>query len=363
MTNPTGDGRDRSTDSQVTSTIPAAVADSEVWRARARSGWRTFDLLCVTGAGPRLRVHEPGRRRRIAAWPLSQAIWAGTVMATGNDAGPADPEALWNALHWYRRGGAYVDNRPRGTRYFDDNAWLGLAAAQQALLTGSPRWWARAATMGRFVARGVHESGGVRWVEGGETLNACSTGSAGLLLHVLASDDAALALGERAEFAASAVAATSFLRDGLRRSDGLVADHLRADGTVEPSVWAYNQGLALQLAARSGDTELVTDLRAAMRRGLAGPDLWRQPAAFVCIWLRSLLAVAAGPSGSPAVPAATAAAEVADYLSWVWQGARDGTGLFSGVPRYDEGIVLDHVAVTGLMAAYAAGPAVWRHLL
>ena len=91
--------------------------------------------------------------------------------------------------------------------------------------------------------------------------------------------------------------------------------------------------------------------------------LAKQPAVFVCIWWRALLAhhgrqlQAQDSEGIAEVP------EVAQYLQRAWDTGRDESGLFTQVSRYDECIVLDHASVTGLMAAYAARPECWPSLL
>lgn len=360
-----------------------------IWAGRSLALWDAFTQRCVNGRGRRLRVHEPSRGRwagaaavgRVAAWPLSQVIWCASAIealehagqpavarrwqrGTGANSHPPrtqlpvhpDAEELWTALQWYRSGEAYLDHRPRGKRYYDDNAWLGLVAAQQGLLSGQPRWWARAAEIARFVAAGHLESGGVYWVEPGDTVNACSTGSGGLLFAALALESPLLTEPQREAWAARAGSTLAFLAGPLLRDDGLVADHVRADGTVEPSVWAYNQGLLLQIAARNGDGATADAIEAAVARGLPPAVLARQPATFACIWLRSLLAHRAL-AGSDEAP------EVADYLERAWARGRAADGLLRGVSRYDDGLVLDHVSVAGLAAAYAGGPEVWSKLL
>lgn len=349
-----------------------------VWAWRARQSWSAFAGACLSGRGGRLRVHEPGTAHRlpgwpgsrVASWPLSQVIWAASALG-GLDAvesRPAtvpDPDDLWLALRWYRDGDGYLDHRPRGRRYYDDNAWLGLAAGQQALLTGAPRWWDRAGALGRFVLRGVHEVGGVCWVEDGDTVNACSTGSGALLFDVLAADAPGLSAAERAHLAAAGDAGMGFLVGPLLRSDGLVADHRRADGSIEPSVWAYNQGLLLQAASRRGDDAVADAIVAAVGTGLPPGALREQPAAFTCIWWRAVLGHAARQSarGPLSEPVRQALAGVADYLAHAWDRGRGEDGLFRRISRYDQGVVLDHAAITGLMAAYAAGAQVWQDLL
>lgn len=339
--------------------------DADVWLERARHSWRLLTARGLRGSGRSPRVSEPGRRRRVALWPLSQVLWANSILtaleparqsrpwALAAASASSDATAVWRTLGWYRRGGAYLDNRPRGRHYFDDNAWVALVAAQQARLTGESRWWREAAAGARFLESGCTADGGVRWVRGGTTVNACSTGAAGLLFATLAAAPAELDPAVRTRLAARAHDAAGFLQQRLLRSDGLVADHVRADGTVEPSVWSYNQGLAVALFDQTGHGQWADDLEAAVAAGMPASVRHRQPAAFTSIWYRTQLA---------RHPAAEIPG-LAEYLHEAWDHGRDRCGLFARVDRYDGGLIIDHAAITGLMAAYAAPAGVRAALL
>jgi hypothetical protein len=323
---------------------------NDVWAERSQASWRALRDNCIRGTSS-LRVCEPRQRRRVALWPLSQFLWLVSVRSaslgidryTGLD-------QWWLATNWYRQGAGFVDHRPRGRRYFDDNAWVGLIAAQQWLLTGEPRWRDRAALLGRFLLNGITSDGGVAWVEGGDTVNACSTGSAGLLFAVLADSAGSV---ENNPWRAPAHNAATFLQERLLRSDGLIADHVRGDGSVEPSVWSYNQGLAVALFDRTGHSRWADDLVASVGSGLPAQVLHRQPAAFNVVWYRTLLA--RQPDQIPP--------DALNYLDQAWSSGRDQRGLLSGVDRYDDGVVIDHSALTGLMSAIASPPSVRRCLL
>lgn len=329
------------------------VNDADVWFERARHSWRILTSRSVRGRGRFLRVREPHGRRRVALWPLSQVLWAASVisaaaaspMASVGQTGRADagPD-LWRTLRWYRRDDAYLDNRPRGQHYFDDNAWLALVAAQQAQFTGEDKWWRRAMAGAQFLEGGCTADGGVRWVRGGATVNACSTGAAGLLFAVLAAAPAEFDPALRRRLTERADDAAQFLHRRLLRSDGLLSDHVRADGSVEPSVWSYNQGLAVALFDRTGHVAWADEVVGAVAAGLPPEVRHRQPAAFTCIWYRTLLARHANgePSG------------LREYLEQAWEHGRNERGLFARVDRYDDGLLIDHAALTGLMAAYAA---------
>lgn len=349
----------------------AGVDDSAVWLERARHSWRVLVARSLRGRRF-VRAREPGRRRPVALWPLSQALWAASIMAatetraitaktTSSPGRPArtaprsgtDPHQLWRSLRWYRGGGAYLDNRPRGRHYFDDNAWIALVAAQQAQITEAPTWWESAAAGARFLETGCTVDGGVLWVRGGSTVNACSTGAAGLLFAVLAASPAQFDAAFRSRMAARAEDAAAFLRQRLLRSDGLVSDHVRSDGTVEPSVWTYNQGLAVALFDRTGHVDWADELEHAVTQRMPADVRHGQPAAFTSIWYRTQLA--RHPDHD--IPG------LREYLQSAWDHGRDERGLFSHVDRYDGGVLIDHAAITGLMAAFASGPALRAALL
>lgn len=240
----------------------------------------------------------------------------------------------------YRRGDGFLDFPIVGKRYYDDNAWIGLACGQRALFTdGDVRniWLRRAEASLRFVSQGTRR-GGVLWVEGGDSLNACSTGSAGLLA-------AAVGRAESGVPRPFALRAGDFIDDELVNSDGLIADNVRLTGEVDPSPFTYNQGLAIQLRIERGLLDRAAELAESVYRGFVGQRFWEHPAAFNAIYCRALLRLDAvrGEERWQGF--------VQDYAERFWREARDAQGLFSGAGRYDQGFVLDHAAITGLLSA------------
>ena len=329
-----------------------------LWAARARVCWTTLTTRCIRIRNAGVVVHEPGRRRPIAAWPLSQVLWASCWLThLGGSSSAYAPSSLWRSLNRYRSGPAYLDNRPRGRRYYDDNAWLGLVAAQQGLLDGGTVWWSRAESLARYLVDAQHPDGGVDWVERGNTVNACSTGSAGLLMAVLGAHDqpGPVSLGWHDRGAA----ATSYLRGPMMRSDGLLGDHITAEGVLEPTVWTYNQALLLQLLARNPATwSEARDFAARVERQVSPAEMARQPAVFTSMWWRARLVLAARAPDPDAD-----ATGVEAFLADAWTRGRTSDGFLGELSRYDAGVVLDHAAVTGLMAAYSMGPTAWTRLL
>ncbi len=90
------------------------------------------------------------------------------------------------------------------------------------------------------------------WVEGQRSRNTCSTGPTAQVALRLHRRDPRRAVPR--------VRASARWRSSMHRyatMTGLYRDHVRADGTIEPTVWSYNQGTpigaAVLLARSTGD--------------------------------------------------------------------------------------------------------------
>ena len=311
---------------------------STAWRDRAVQAWHALDEAGIASTRSGLVVRQPGRRRREPLWPFSQVLHATVAVAAYDDDAQARLDGLWSALEDYRRGDGYAERPRLRTRYYDDDAWIALAA----LADGSAPCRDLAARVLRFLRTGVRDDGGVLWVEGGATRNACSTGGVGLVAARLPDEP-----GSR-EIAEGALAFLLRLRD----SDGLVADHLRADGTVDPRIFTYNQGLLVGLLHELGRTDDALEHARRTASAFDADRLWQHPPAFTAILVRELVPVL------PAHPDRGLSAYVEAYLDRVWTDARDPrVGLLTagGIGRYDDGVLLDHAALVTAMAALA-GP-------
>ena len=347
----------------------ASITDAE---GRARDAWR---LLLATSTVPRgggqlLVMDGPGRDAGIAAvWPLSQVVAAALDLARldgdGSHGDAATVEALSRTLELYRRGDGYAPHPAAGELYYDDNAWVGLDAVQAHVqLPDRPadsRWLHTAKRTFGAVVSGQDADGGVRWREEpagrAGSRNACSTAPAielALRLHLATGADRHLAVAERAD---------GWLWATLASSEGLLWDHVDPDGTIERTLWSYNQGAAVGADVLwwrvTGDGARLDRARATTAAALdhygADDRLWAPPPAFNAIFFRNLLALHA------VDPQPRVVAELDRYLERVWVEARDpATGRFSGggIGHYDDGGTLDHAAFVQLFALQAF-PADW----
>ncbi len=275
---------------------------------------------CLVGGGRFTVVREPGSALSVALWPYSQVLHAFAI--SDQVGGPARFPGLARGVQAYRSPrGAFWESVGRGQRFYDDNAWVGLAFLQRHLISGGGFSRRRAQDIDEFVQTGLEASGGIRWVEGGETLNACSTG-AGSLLHA--------GLGGRID------ASLAFLSE-LRNNDGLVRDHLRADGSIEPSVWSYNQGLLIAASRMAGRLDVAQAAAEAGRAHFTADRLWEQPVAFNAVYAKAQLRMGPDP-------------HVVEYAQRLFEHGRDERGWFTQAGRYDEGKVLDTAAALQIFA-------------
>lgn len=321
----------------------------DTWRQRAHDSWAALVRNCRTPSPRGVRVHEPRRARVVFAWPLSQVLHSGVLLeAAGVPTTGLGPDEVWRSLRRYRRGDGFLDIPVVGRRYYDDNAWIGLACAQRALSSaGDDRriWLRRAEGSLQFVSQAIGVGGGVRWVEGGTALHACSTGSVGLLAATTAA-----AAGRAGAWRGVAADAGRFLDTFLVRDDGLIADSITLTGQVDHSVFTYNQGLAIQLRIDRDDLLGATALAEACVAEFAGHRFVTHVASFNAIFCRALLRLEYE-TGEQRWREFVAA-----YLDRCWERGRDRRGLLVGVGKYDKGIVLDHAALVGVMAALCLTP-------
>jgi len=253
-------------------------------------------------------------------------LWAiGDLRRLGAVAGAASD--IVNMVDRYRWRGGFAA-KPRGRRrFFDDDAWLGLAAVHlddRAL----------AAEALAFVRTGEDPAGGVRWVENAETRNTCSTASAAWL---------ALELGDRA-FAERAM---DWLNATLRTDEGLYRDRLEG-GVIDPTIWSYNQGAAVAALRQLGRSDAATSAATSSLALFTGDRLWREPPPFLAIWFRALLR-------DPVASSEAMRRLVAHTDRLLTEALDPATGLCraGGVGSYDGSTTIDQAATVQMLAMRA----------
>ncbi len=272
-----------------------------------------------------------------------------------------------------------IGSRFGGDRYYDDNAWVGLALVQLERLDPGCGHGERAAELFRFAVAGwdarreAPSPGGVFWVEQGvgtgarnhdrNTVSNAPNAELGLHLAELAGGSTEARRYTRARDMYAWVNVTLDAgRDAGEPATGLFWDKLRGDGSIDHRLWSYNQGTMIGantlLARTAGDGDgapYLARAEAIARKALhhyAG-DYQSHPAAFNAILFRNLLllwAVTADAGLREQIHATVSA-----YADDAWTTARDRHDRF----RLSRGGVtlLDQSAMVQIYALLAWDPA------
>jgi predicted alpha-1,6-mannanase (GH76 family) len=330
-------------------------------------------------------------------WPFVRAIVA-TLDLSGIREGLVEPVNAAGAIaddlkalerYWEPGGGsgAYASDvlgsRFGGDRYYDDNAWVGLALIQLERMSPGAGRLDRAAELFRFAVAGwdrrpnVPSPGGVFWVEQGRGVgtsnhdrNTVSNApNAALGLHLA---ELGVSAGAHESIAAEDMyewvnATLDAGEDPKQPATGLFWDKLCNDGTADKTIWSYNQGNMIGanvLLARQGGTEQAVYLARAesiARKALryfGSLGYASQPAAFNAIFYRNLLLLHAATSD------AGLRTEITDtvraYADDAWSERRDRRDSF----HFSRGGVtlLDQSAMVQVLSLLAWDPGAYRKL-
>lgn len=220
-----------------------------------------------------------------------------------------------------------------GERYYDDNAWLGLALVHYHDLTGERAVLRLAQRVFSFVISGWstnmtwREPGGIRWKEptSNQSRNTCANGPAaelGARLHQKIGDKHYLDWAGRIY---------DWTRRALLNSKGLYADQIAPEGNVDQTIWSYNQGsmvgAGVLMAERTGRTSYIDHAVETATTYIASrsvADLVTQDPAFNAVLFRNLLLL------DEIRPDHRYRALMADYGNSMWQTQRRRHGLFAG---------------------------------
>lgn len=219
---------------------------------------------------------------------------------------------------------------PGGATYFDDDDWVVLDLLYAYDLTAEPTFLQWAEETIAFVEAGWSSdgslpcAGGVYWVDAASSRERNTTSTAPLA-------EAAAELYEitgQAGYLDWAEQAYSWVEDCLRSPTGLYYDHIDPDGTVDQTLWSYNQGsmigAGVALYEATGQPSYLqaaeTTAAAAVSHYGTGAQLVSQGPAFNAIYFRDL-ALLDQVSPDPAY-----SAEMTAYAAEMWTG-RDPSGL------------------------------------
>ena len=269
-----------------------------------------------------------------------------------NPSGASQPRAFQSAVA--------PPEGPGGNTFYDDNAWVALDLLDAYQLTGNPTDLALAQDTFNFVVTGWDTSqtdgcpGGVFWedVSGSPRTTTANGGNAevGLELYQLTHDSADLSWAEQMY---------QWVNTCLESPGGLYYDHVNPGGSVNTTMWSYNQGTMVGAGALLYQiTRNSSYLTAAQRTAGAavsyfgtGTTLQNQGPAFNAIYFRDLFVLnQIQPNGAYSTEAQT-------YATFMWTQRDTSTGLFlQNGKTYGVNTTAPMVEIYSLLAGSTARP-------
>jgi Glycosyl hydrolase family 76 len=220
---------------------------------------------------------------------------------------------------------------PGGPKYYDDNDWVGIELVRLFKLTHDASLLGSAEGIMAF-EMAAWESGPDLACPGGipfsnevvndtrNTVTNAPTAELGVELYELTGD---------AEYLAFAQMAYEWVRRCLLLPSGLYADHINSRGTINASLWSYNQGTMIGagtlLYQATGDGAYLWQARQTARAALSYYTLERlngELPFFVSVYLRNLLYLDSVTHDPPGPRLARA------YVNNAWQKLRLSSNLF-----------------------------------
>jgi hypothetical protein len=245
---------------------------------------------------------------------------------------------------------------PGGATYYDDNAWVGLDLLHAYEVTSDTTYLTMAQNEFNFVVTGWDTNstdgcpGGIYWEDvAGSQRNATANGAnaeVGAELDLLTHNTTDLAWAKR--MYAWAVKC-------LGTASGLYNDHVEPNGTVDTTIWSYNQGVmvgaGVLLNKATGTASFLTQAEktagAAVAHFGSGTVLDNQGTAFNAIYFRDLFLL------NQVAPNTSYAAEARSFAATMWS-QRQSTGLFN--PQYGVNGTAPMVELYALLAGSPPTP-------
>jgi Glycosyl hydrolase family 76 len=220
---------------------------------------------------------------------------------------------------------------PGGTKYYDDNDWVGLELVRlyrsmhQTPLLGS------AEGIMAFEMAGWQERPGLACEGGLPFSNAATNGERNTVTTAPAAELGTLLYQEThdVQYLQFAEKAYEWVRNCLQQPANLYADHIGAKGVVEPKLWSYNQGSMIGagtlLYQATGNAAYLYQARQTAQAALAyfnNERLGSEIPFFVSVYFRNLLYLDSVTHDPPGPSIAQ------NYVNYAWQNLRLRNNLF-----------------------------------
>ena len=249
---------------------------------------------------------------------------------------------------------------PGGAKYYDDNDWVALQLVRLARITHSAALLGTAEGIMAFEMQAWQESpelgcpGGIPFSNSAEneernTVTTAPTAELAVLLYELTHNAEYLRFAERAY---------AWVRNCLLQPGELYADHVNRKGTVEGSLWSYNQGSMIGagtlLYQATRNAAYLYEARQTAKGALAYYSLERllsENPFFVAVFLRNLLYLDSVTHDPPGAIAQT-------YANYAWAHLRltDDIFVFGSPPSSQ---LLDQAAIVQVFALLSTSPSTY----
>jgi hypothetical protein len=226
---------------------------------------------------------------------------------------------------------------PGGTKYYDDNDWVAIELVRMYQLTHQAPLLGSAEGIMAFEMAGWQEAPGLACPGGLPFSNAATNNERNTVTTAPAAELATLLykLTGDAAYLQFAEKAYEWVRTCLQQPVNLYADHIGRHGTVEPTLWSYNQGSMIGagtlLYQATGDSAYLYQARQTAKAALEYFDperLGTENPFFVSVYFRNLLYLDSVTHDPPGPTIAQ------NYVNYAWQHLRLSDYVFvAGSPR------------------------------
>jgi hypothetical protein len=250
---------------------------------------------------------------------------------------------------------------PGGTKYYDDNDWVGIELARVYKQTHSAGALGYAEGIMAFEIAGwsTNQSyacpGGIPFSNSIENVerNTVSTAPAAELAVQL------YKITGNVQYLQFAELAYNWVRSCLLQSSGLYADHIRQHGVIDPTIWSYNQGtmigagtLLYQATGNSGYLYQARQTASAALAYFTPQRLGEENPFFPSVYFRNILYLDSVTHDPPGPKLAQA------YVDYAWQHLRLSDNVFvAGSPASAQ--LLYQAAIVQIYALLSSSPSTY----
>ena len=250
---------------------------------------------------------------------------------------------------------------PGGSKYYDDNDWVGIELARLYRVNRDPSALAAAEAIMAFEMAGWQASpelgcpGGIPFSNAAEntdrnTVTTAPAAELGVQLYRITGN---------AQYLQFATTAYEWVRRCLLQPNLLYADHLNRQGIVEPALWSYNQGTMIGagtlLYQATGNSEYLFQARqtAQAARAYFTPErLGAENPFFPSVYFRNLMYLDSVTHDPPGAKIAQA------YVDYAWQNLRLSSDVFvAGSPASAQ--LLVQAAIVQIYALICSPPSTY----